>query len=169
MNTLLLQMPDWSTIFSLSVPLTEIIARGSAMYWFLFLLFRFVIRRDVGAVGIADILLLVIVADAAQNGMAGQSSSVLDGMVLVATLVGWNVLLDWLSFRFPAMHRLAQPQPLKLVEDGQILWRNMRREFVAEDELWSALRQAGVDSLDQVKSVYMEENGQISVIKRRAG
>ncbi|HVL75096.1 MAG TPA: YetF domain-containing protein [Noviherbaspirillum sp.] len=161
----LLAMPDWGDLFSLTVPLTEIIARGSIMYCFLFMLFRFVIRRDVGAVGIADLLVLVIVADAAQNGMAGDSTSLADGMALVATLIGWNVLLDWLAFRFAFVRRFAEPKPIKLAERGRLLPRNMRREFISEDELWSKLRQSGVESLDQVKVVYMEADGQISVIK----
>jgi uncharacterized membrane protein YcaP (DUF421 family) len=163
----LLALPDWGRLFSFTAPPLEIFARGTAMYAFLFALFRFVIRREVGAVGIADLLILVIVADAAQNGMAGDTTSVADGMLLVATLIAWNVLFDWAAFRFPVFRRVAEPHPLKLVEGGRLLARNMRREFISEEELWSKLREAGVDSLDQVKVAYMESDGQISVIKRR--
>ncbi|HJV83694.1 DUF421 domain-containing protein [Noviherbaspirillum sp.] len=157
---------DWGELFGLSVPLSEILIRGSAMYWFLFLIFRFVVRREVGAVGIADMLVLVIVADAAQNAMAGEYTSISDGMVLVATLIGWNVFLDWLGYYVPAFRKLAEPGPLHLIQNGVILKRNLRREFITEDELWSKLREQGVDSLPQVKSAFMENDGQISVIKR---
>ena len=58
-------------LFEVHVPVPELVLRGTLVYWLLFLIFRFVLRRDVGAVGIADILLLVIVADAAQNAMSG--------------------------------------------------------------------------------------------------
>jgi uncharacterized membrane protein YcaP (DUF421 family) len=54
---------DWQSVFSLSMPPLELVVRGSAVYWFLFLVFRFLLKRDVGAVGIADILLLVLVAE----------------------------------------------------------------------------------------------------------
>ncbi|HJV50772.1 MAG TPA: YetF domain-containing protein [Noviherbaspirillum sp.] len=159
--------PDWERMFRLSLPFLEIVIRGSAMYWFLFAVFRFVVRRDVGSVGVADILVLVIVADAAQNAMAGEYTSVSDGMVLVATLIGWNLLLDWLSFRFRAVRRFAEPPPLRLVQNGKMLKQNMRREFLTEDELWAKLREAGVDSLDQVKEAFIESDGQVSVIKKR--
>jgi len=62
---------DWAEIFGLSVSPWELIIRGSAMYLFLFAVFRVVIRRRIGAVGMADILILVIIADAAQNGLSG--------------------------------------------------------------------------------------------------
>jgi uncharacterized membrane protein YcaP (DUF421 family) len=157
---------DLIELFGLTVPLSEILIRATAVYWFLFLIFRFVVRRDIGAVGIADILLLVIVADASQNAMAGESSSIGDGMVLVSVLIGWNLFLDWLSFRSAFVRRLAEPTSLCLVKDGRMLKRNMRREFITEEELWRKLREEGVESLDQVKKMLLEADGGFSVVKR---
>ncbi len=152
-------------MFGLSVPLTEILIRGTATYWFLFLMFRFVVRRDIGAVGIADILLLVIVADASQNAMAGQYKSVTDGFVLISTLIFWNMALDWLSYLFPLVRRIAEPSSLCMVKNGRMLKRNMRREFITDEELWAKLREKGIESLQEVKEVYLEPDGQFSVIK----
>lgn len=157
---------DWAELFGLSVPLLEILIRGTVIYWFLFLIFRFVVRREIGAVGIADILILVIIADASQNAMAGESSSIGDGMVLVSILIGWNLLLDWLTYRFPGLRRIAEPSSLCLIRNGQMLRRNMRREFITEEELWQKLREQGIESLDQVKKMHLEPDGNFSVIKK---
>jgi uncharacterized membrane protein YcaP (DUF421 family) len=156
---------DWQELFAFSTPVAELLIRGTAMYWFLFSLFRFVVRRELGGVGIGDILIMVIVADAAQNAMAGEYHSVTDGMVLVGTLVGWNVMLDWLSYRFDAVRRFAQPPSLLLVRHGRLLKANMRREFISEEELMGKMREAGVESLSLVKRAYVEPDGQISIIK----
>lgn len=158
---------DWQEIFEFSQAPLELVIRGTLMYWFLFLVFRFVIRRDVGAVGIADVLLLVIVADASQNAMAGEYTSLTDGVILVSTLIAWNVIFDVVSYRFPAFRRFAIPASLHLVRNGVLLRRNLRREFITEDELWIQLRKNGVESLDQVQHVYLEANGEFSVIKRK--
>ncbi|SMP71521.1 DUF421 domain-containing protein [Noviherbaspirillum suwonense] len=157
---------DWAEAFALGLSPLELFARGTAMYWFLFFIFRFFVRRAVGSVGVADILILVIVADAAQNAMSGEYNSVSDGFVLVGTLIFWNVLLDRLSFRYPAFRRFAAAPPLCIVRDGKMLRRNMRKEYITEDELLSQLREQGVDSLDKVKDVYLETDGNFSVIKR---
>jgi uncharacterized membrane protein YcaP (DUF421 family) len=159
---------DWDTLFALDHA-WELVVRGSAMYWFLFLLFRLVLRRDVGALGIADVLLLVLIADAAQNAMAGGYESVGDGMVLVGTIAGWNLLMDWVSFRFPATRRLLEPGPLVLVRSGRLLRRNMRREFVTTDEIMGQLRQHGIEKLSQVKLASMEPDGSISIIRADDG
>lgn len=86
---------DWESLLAFSVSPIEIGIRGTLMYWFLSLMLRFIARRDIGSLGIADLLIVVIVADAAQNGMTGKGDSVVDAALLVATLIAWNRLLDW--------------------------------------------------------------------------
>jgi len=150
------------------VPPLELIIRGSAMYLLLFLLFRVVVRRRVGAVGMADILVLVIVADAAQNAMSGEYKSVTDGAILVGTILAWDMLIDWLNYRVPALRSWLEAPPLLLVRDGRILQRNLRHEFVTEDELKAKLRQKGVAEISEVKEARMESDGEVSVLKKKS-
>jgi uncharacterized membrane protein YcaP (DUF421 family) len=158
---------DWHTLFAFSISPLELIVRGSAVYWFLFLVFRVVIRREVGAIGVADLLLLVLVADAASNAMQGEYRSVSDGMVLVSTIIGWNIAIDWVAFRFPAARRVLEPGVLPLIRDGRLLHRNLRREFVTVEELEGKLRQHGIQDVAEVEAAYLESDGKISVLTRR--
>jgi len=153
------------SLFELTLPPWELILRGSAVYWFLFLIFRFVLHRDVGSLAIADVLLLVLVADASQNAMAGGYESITDGFILVATILGWNYLLDWASYRFPAVAKFAEPPPLLLVRWGRVLRASLRQEMLTPDDLMSKLREHGVDDLAQVKKAYMEGDGSVTVIR----
>lgn len=152
-------------LFEFQVSPWELILRGTIIYWFLFLLFRFFLRRDSGAVGLADILVVVLIADAAQNGMAGDSRSVGEAMVLIGAIVGWNYLIDRLSFHYKWFERFAEPRVVRLVEHGRILRKNLARELITEDELQSQLRLNGVEELSAVKSARLEPDGHISVIK----
>jgi uncharacterized membrane protein YcaP (DUF421 family) len=158
--------PDWNEIFGFSVSPTELIVRGTAMFLFLFLLFRVVIRRRVGSVGIADILVLVIIADAAQNGMSGEYRSVTEGAILVATILAWNVLFDWLTYKSPRLQKILEPPPLLLIDNGRLLRRHLRLELLSEEELRSKLREHGVTDYSQVAKAHMESDGEISVVKR---
>ena len=151
-------------LFEVHVPVFELMLRGTLVYWLLFLIFRFLLRRDVGAVGIADILLLVIVADAAQNAMSGGYETFTEGAILVLTIVAWNWLLDVLSYRFVAIRRFTTPGRLTLVRMGVAQRRNMRREFITMDEL----REQGIEKLSEVKAAYLEGDGEISVIRNSA-
>ena len=161
-------MPDFASLFSLSISPLELVIRGTTMYWFLFLLLRFVLRRDIGSIGIADVLLIVLIADASQNAMAGGYESVTDGFILVATIGGWNWLLDLAGYRFPMLRRFLEAQPLPLVQNGRLMHRNLRHELISREELMATLREHGLERLEQVKLATMESDGAISVIKQPA-
>ena len=157
---------DWQNFFVPSVALAEIILRGSLIYLGIFALMRFVLKREAGTIGLPDLLMTVLIADAAQNAMAAEYHSITEGFLLILTIVFWNYTLDWLSQRFPRIERLLHPPPLPLVKDGRLLHRNMRRELITEEELRSHLRQQGISEFAQVQAAYMEGDGQISIIPR---
>ena len=159
-------MSHWLTLFTFDLHPLELVLRGTAVYWGLFLLFRFLLRRDTGSLGIADILLLMLIADASQNAMSGGYDSVADGAVLVLTIAGWSWLMDWASFRFNTLRHFAQPAPLVLVRRGRLVARNLRREHVTVPELMAALRDHGIGKLAEVKMARMESDGGISVIRQ---
>ena len=156
---------DWAWLVDFKVPAWELILRGSAMYWLLFLFFRLVLRRDVGAVGVADVLLVVLIADASQNAMTGGYTSVAEGAVLVTTLIAWNLAIDWMAFRFPWADRLVEPPPLLVIRRGRVLHKNLRSEMINLEELRGHLRQHGIEKFEQVKSAWFESDGQFSFVK----
>jgi uncharacterized membrane protein YcaP (DUF421 family) len=158
---------DWHTMWVPGEPLLEVVIRGTVMYVGLVLLFR-VLRRETGSLSLADLLLVVLISDAAQNGMAGEYRSITAGLVLVTTIAGWSYLFDWLSYHNKTIERLLQPAALPLIRNGVMLHRNMRRQFITSEELKSQLRQQGVARIEEVKNCYLEPDGQISVIKRSA-
>ena len=114
----------------------------------------------------ADLLVVVLVADAAQNAMASEYHSITEGAVLVATIFGWNYLLDWLAYRFRLVHSLLHPAPLLLVKDGHLQRRNLQSEMLTVGDLKSQLREQGVAAVAQVKRCSFEPDGHLSVIKR---
>jgi uncharacterized membrane protein YcaP (DUF421 family) len=156
---------DFVDLFRFSVSPVELVVRGTVVYLFLFLVFRVVLRRDVGSIGIADVLFVVIVADASQNAMAGEYKTISDGIVLLLTLIGWNVAIDRLAFAFPRIGKLLEPRPLLLVRNGRIMEANLRSERMTRSELMGKLRERGIEKLAQVKRARMESDGEISVIR----
>lgn len=157
---------DWLIEFNVSP--WELMARGTLTYWFLFLVFRFLLRRDIGGLGVADVLLVVLVADASQNAMTAGYHSVGEGIVLVSTLFAWNYALDLLAYRFRAIERFVAPPPLTLIRRGRVIRKNLSAECITMEELWSHLRENDVDSLEQVKTACLERDGQFSVIRADA-
>ncbi|GIJ23076.1 DUF421 domain-containing protein [Micromonospora lutea] len=159
-------MPDWGAMFTPTVPLLEIFIRGTVTFLSVLLLMRLTGQREAGGLGITDVLLVVLVAQAAASGLVGETSSIVDGILLVATIVGWSVALDAASYRWPHLARLIKPHPRILINNGRLNRRLMHREFMTRQEVLSQLRLHGIEELSEVQRAYLEPNGMISVVRR---
>jgi uncharacterized membrane protein YcaP (DUF421 family) len=155
---------DWHKVFVPTTSLFEVFVRGTITYLVLFLLLRVVLKRQAGSMEITDVLVVVLIADAAQEGMAHGHTSVTEGVLLVSVILVWDFALDWLGYRVGLIGRLVHPPPLPLVKDGRLLRRNMRKEFITEDELMTQVRKKGLERLEDVKLACVEGDGHISVI-----
>jgi uncharacterized membrane protein YcaP (DUF421 family) len=155
---------DWHAMFVPSGSLIEIVVRGSVMYLLILAAFR-VFRRNAGSLAVADLLVLVLIADAAQNGMAGEYRSLTEGGVLVATIFIWSYTLDWLAYRSSFVSWLLHPPPLLLVRHGRIVARHLRMEMISREDLLEQLRLQGVEDVRDVKQCFLESDGKMSVIK----
>lgn len=158
---------DWRAVFIPSIHVGEIFLRGSLIYLLLFLLLR-IFRRQAGALGLSDLLVVVLIADAAQNAMASEYKSITEGAILVGTIFFWDYFLDWLGFRIPFLRRLLRPRALLLIENGRLVRRNMRQEMITAEELMGQLREEGLDRVEDVSKCYLEGDGRISVIKKES-
>jgi uncharacterized membrane protein YcaP (DUF421 family) len=156
---------DWSSIFVPSDSILEIVIRGTLIYLICFVFLRLA-RRGIGEIGITDVLIVVMIADAAQNGMSKDYKSVTEGLVLIGTLVFWDYFLDFLSTKSKFFERLLSPPKLCLIKNGEMLRRNMRKEMITKEELMSQLRLQGVEDISEVKESYLEPGGDVSIIKK---
>jgi uncharacterized membrane protein YcaP (DUF421 family) len=155
---------DWREMFVPSGSLLELVLRASVMYLLILAGFR-IFRRDAGSLSVSDLLVVVLIADAAQNGMAGEYTSLSEGATIVATIFLWNYFLDWLAYRSQFAYWLLHPPSLLLVRDGKIQHRNLRSEFITTKDLLEQLREQGIDDIARVRKCFLESDGKLSVIR----
>jgi uncharacterized membrane protein YcaP (DUF421 family) len=163
--TFLIQI-DWQKLFVPEQSPLDSIIRGTIVYLMLFIVMRFLLQRRSGGLGMADVLVIVLIADATQNAMGSEYRSVTEGALLVLTIVFWDRTIDWLGHRFPRPRRFTRPPPLLLIKDGQLLRQNMRAEMITTEELLSELRQQGLEDPAKVKCAFLEGTGELSILKR---
>jgi uncharacterized membrane protein YcaP (DUF421 family) len=159
---------DFGQLFGLDVPVLELVIRSSVIYLVLLAALRIFGRREMGGRDPQDLLVLVVIADGVQNGMAGDYMSITGGIVVALTIFGWTYLLDFLAYHSKFVRTLLEPPPLLLIQNGRIIRRNMRRELISTDELQSYLRTQGIEDVREVREANLEPNGDLSV-KRRDG
>ncbi len=157
---------NWQEVFVPSMSIVELIVRGSLVYLALFFVLRSLPTRQLGALGITDLLVVVLFTEAAQNAMASHYTSITEGAILVGTVIFWSYLLNLLGYKFPRFQRFINPPPLLIVKNGSTIERHLKRELITDDELMSQLRQQGVEYLTEVKKAYLEADGSISILKK---
>jgi len=158
---------DWHGLFVPSGSVIELVIRASVMYLLIVAAFR-VFRRDAGSLSVSDLLVVVLIADAAQNGMAGEYRSITEGAVVVGTIFAWNYILDWSAYHSKFMSWLLQPPPLLLIRDGHFLFRNLRSQLMTKEDVLEQLREQGVEDVLTVKKAFLEGDGKLSVIREDA-
>jgi uncharacterized membrane protein YcaP (DUF421 family) len=156
---------DWAAIWALEMPLLELLARACVLYFGILFLLRIMPRRTGGELATMDLVLILLMTEAAAHAL-GDYSSLTDGLLLILTVMLLNFAVNALSYRVRWLERLVSAPPIPIVLDGRIQRRNMRREFVTEDELESYLRKNDIDDIAKVKCAYVESEGQITFITR---
>jgi uncharacterized membrane protein YcaP (DUF421 family) len=157
---------DWAGLFEPKHALLELFLRGTVLYLAIFVMLRLVVRRQAGGIGMTDVLVIVLIAEVVGNGISDNFQSIGESVVLAATVLLWSTLIEWLQSRYPAFERLVRDPKLKLIDNGRMLRRNMREEFVSVEELMAQLREQGLEDCRDVKAAYMEADGSISIIRR---
>jgi uncharacterized membrane protein YcaP (DUF421 family) len=160
---------DWASILEPSLPIAELVVRGSLLFLGLTFILRLTGQRESGALALTDLLVIVLLAEAVSHAFAPDSTSVTDGLILVLTILAWSVALDAVAYKFPAVRKILKPSKRPLIENGQLNKRLMRREFMSRQEIEAQLRLHGIENLDQVKYAFMEPIGMISAFRKDGG
>lgn len=144
----------------------DIVLRGIVVFIFLFVLVRVMGRRELSSLEPFDLILLIILGDAVQQGLTQDDYSLTGAMLAVGTIAILQVATSWLNFRVPRLRPIFDGEPIVIVQDGQPIERNLKRERLTGDDLAEAARKQGIAKLDDVAWAVMETSGAISFIKK---
>jgi uncharacterized membrane protein YcaP (DUF421 family) len=141
-----------------------IAAKTAVIYVFLVAGLRLFGKRALGQMTVYDLVLVVVLANAVQNAMVGNDTTLVGGLVSASTLLVLNRLTTALLSRSHRVEQLMVGSPIVLVDHGRLLGPNLRREGISEDQIMEALREHEIEDLGQVRLAVLEADGTISVV-----
>jgi uncharacterized membrane protein YcaP (DUF421 family) len=145
----------------------DIVFRGIAIYFFIYLLTRVVGRRELSSLAPFDLILLIILGDAVQQGLTQDDYSITGAVIAVGTIATLQVVTSWASFRLPRMRSVLEGEPIVIIEDGKPIERNMKRERLVLEEVMEEARLQQIDSVDKIRWAVLEASGNISFIEKQ--
>ena len=153
------------TLWSPSLPFAHMLLRAAVVYVFVLLLLRLGGKRQIGQMGPAEFVALLLVSNAVQNSMNGGDNSITAGLVLAGVIMGLSGLIGWLTYRSKRLADFFQGRPVLLVYKGELLVPNLTKSRIATRELRVMLRHQGFEELRGIHEAVLEANGTLSVIK----
>ena len=144
----------------------DIVVRAIIAFLFVFLLTRLIGRRELSSLQPFDLVLLIVIGDLIQQGVTQNDLSVTGLVLTVGVFASLTLAASYVGWRFPRIRPILEPEPLILVQDGNVIERNLKKERLTADELAAEARLQQIDSLDKVKWAVLETGGQISFIPK---
>ncbi len=144
----------------------DLVLRTIVVFVFLLVLVRVIGRRELSTLEPFDLILLIVVGDALQQGLTQDDYSLTGALLVVGTFAVLQVGVSWLSYRFPRTRPLLQGEPIIVVQDGQVIDRNLKRERLTAEEIAEAARREQIGSLSDVQWAVLETSGRISFITK---
>src|SRR5262245_2957890 len=144
----------------------DLVLRAAAIFVFLFVLTRIIGKRELSSLQPFDLILLIILGDALQQGLTQDDYSLTGAVLVVGTIAVLQVVVSWLTYRFPRLRPVLEGEPLVIVENGEVIERNLKRERLTVEEVAEAARGEQIAHLSDVRYAILETSGTISFIPK---
>jgi uncharacterized membrane protein YcaP (DUF421 family) len=144
----------------------DLVLRAIFLYFFVFAITRVIGRRELSQLAPFDIILLIVAGDAIQQGLTQDDYSLTGAVLVVGTFAILQLITSYSSFRIERLRPLLEGEPIVIIQNGEILDRNLKRERLTEEEVAEEARQQQISSLDQVEWAVLENSGKISFLTK---
>ena len=151
-------------MWQLAVSPIEIVVRTSIIYLLFLLFLRLSGKRQLGQFTLFDIALVLLAANALQPAMTGPDQSLTGGVIIVVTIFSLNRIVAEARLRIPLVRQLLEFEPSKIGRDGVWLMDELEKQGLDLDDVEAALREHGLERVDQMKLAVLEEDGSISIV-----
>lgn len=153
-----------SELLQLSAPWWHFVLRAIAIYVLVMLLVRLSGKRAVGQFTPFDLVLLILIGNAVQNGLNGGDNSLTGAVLLATSLIALNYAVAFMVARHPRVRAVVEGQPVVLARDGKVFREVLRRELVSNADFHEAMREAGCSEIERIRVATLETNGRISIL-----
>lgn len=146
----------------------DLVLRAVVVFVFLLVLTRVIGKRELSSLHPFDLILLIILGDAVQQGLTQDDYSLTGGLLVVGTIAVLQVFVSWLTYRYKRLRPLIEGEPVIVVQDGKPIEKNLKRERLTIEEVAEEARKQSIAHLDDVRFAVLETSGQVSFIKKSA-
>jgi len=134
------------------------------VYLFIVIALRILGKTELAQLSITDLIFVLLISNAVQNAMVGSDTSLGGGILAASVLFVINFIFKKLKYKFPNFRKVVEGEPVILIHNGKIITSNCQKNNISKDELLQAIREHGSHTIEEVDSLILESDGNISVV-----
>ena len=141
----------------------NICIRTTLFYFFILLIYRIMGKREVGQLGIIDLIVSILIAELAVLSIEELDKSIFISIVPILTLTLLQTILAYFSLKKPKFRILLDGNPSLIIKNGKVNFKEMTKQKYNLDDLLVQLREKGFKSIEEIEYAILENNGTLSV------
>jgi uncharacterized membrane protein YcaP (DUF421 family) len=142
----------------------HIILSTTGVYVFIIIALRVLGKTELAQLSITDLIFVLLISNAVQNAMVGSDTTLGGGLLAASVLFVLNLIFKKLKYTFPSIKKVIEGEPVILIHRGKLLEENCRKNNITKEELLQAIREHGSAHIEDVDSLILEADGNISVV-----
>ncbi len=140
-----------------------ILLRTVIFYFFILLLYRIMGKREVGQLGIIDLIVSILIADLVVISIENYNKSMLYTLIPISILATLQLILAFISLKKPKIRNFLDGNPSVIIKDGKINYKEMVKQKYNLDDLLVQIREKGYRNIEEIEYAILENNGTLSV------
>ena len=136
-------------------------------YFFIFIIYRIMGKREVGQLGIIDLIVSILIAELVVISIENYDKSMIVSLVPIVTLTFLQIILAYLTLRKPKFRNFLDGNPSVIIKNGKVNYKEMMRQKYNLDDLLVQMREKGYRSIEEIEYAILENNGTLSVFNNK--
>ena len=142
-----------------------VLFRTIFFYFFIVLLYRIMGKREIGQLGIIDLIVSILMAELVAISIENTNESLLQTVIPLLVLGGLEILLAFVSIKSRRFRTFFDGKPSLIICNGKVNYKEMIHQRYSMDDLLLSLRQKSIRDINEIEYAFLEPNGKLSIFK----
>lgn len=145
--------------------MVDTVIRTLFFYFFVTFSYRIMGKREVGQLGIIDLIVSILIAELVAISIENTDISIFYTVFPISILVVLEIVLGYISVKSRTFNKIFGGKPTMMISEGKIMYKNLISQRYAIDDLLLELRKKGISSIEEVEYAFLEPNGSLSIFQ----
>ena len=143
-----------------------VLFRTFFFYVFITMIYRFMGKREIGQLGIVDLIVSILIAELAAVSIEKREETIWLSIIPIFLLLFIQMGMSYISLKSSKVRNLFDGNPSVIINRGKINFKEMIKQRYNMEDLLTQLREKNIRTIEEVDYAILETSGKLSVFKK---